>query len=66
MLVLTRKPPQQLVIGDSIRITLLETRETEVVLGIEAPADYQIQSEEMIPAHAGRNSSACNTGKIHA
>lgn len=54
MLVLTRKSNEQIVVGDSIRIRVLETRDTEVILGIEAPAEYTIRSEEKLPDFAGR------------
>jgi hypothetical protein len=49
MLVLTRKTNEQIVVGDSIRITVLETRDSEVVLAIEAPAENMIQSAEKLP-----------------
>jgi hypothetical protein len=49
MLVLTRKTNEQIVVGDSIRITVLETRDTEVVLAIEAPDENLIENAEKRP-----------------
>jgi carbon storage regulator len=49
MLVLTRKSKEQIVVGDSIRITVLETRDTEVLLAIEAPDENTIHRVEKLP-----------------
>jgi carbon storage regulator CsrA len=54
MLVFTRKPNEQIVVGDSIRITVLEIREREVVLAIEASAESAIQTAETLPDGGGR------------
>jgi carbon storage regulator CsrA len=43
MLVLARKSNEQIIIGDTIRITVLETRGTEVLLAVEAPAEDLIR-----------------------
>jgi carbon storage regulator CsrA len=42
MLVLTRKIQQQIQIGDSIRITILQVKGNSVRVGIEAPRDVRI------------------------
>lgn len=55
MLVLTRKSNEQIVVGDSIRITVLETRDTEVVLAIEAPAETMIRREAKFPERRVQN-----------
>ena len=47
MLVLSRKENQRVFIGDKIVITILRTKGNAIRLGIEAPADVQIQREEL-------------------
>ena len=55
MLVLSRKSNKQIIICNSIRITVLETRDTEVVLAIEAPNENNIyRAEKPRIAAAGR------------
>jgi len=47
MLVLTRKAGEAIAIGDSIRIKIVEIKEGQVRIGIEAPADQRILREEI-------------------
>ncbi len=47
MLILTRKIGESLLIGDNIRVTVLEIRGKQVRLGIEAPADIAVLREEL-------------------
>ncbi len=47
MLVLTRKTGEAVSIGDSIRIKIVEIKEGQVRIGIEAPADQRILREEI-------------------
>jgi len=47
MLVLTRKLGENIRIGDSVKITVLEVRSGQVKLGIEAPADVKVHREEI-------------------
>lgn len=47
MLVLTRKAGEALSIGDSITIKVIEIKEGQVRIGIEAPADQRILREEI-------------------
>ena len=47
MLVLTRKLGENIRIGDSIKITVLEVRSGEVKLGIEAPPEVKVHREEI-------------------
>lgn len=42
MLVLTRKSGEGIVIGDNIRIIILENREGRIRIGIEAPQEKKI------------------------
>lgn len=48
MLVLTRKPSEVIIIGDSIRITVVEIRGNRVRLGIEAPRDVPVARQEIV------------------
>jgi len=62
MLVLTRKPGEQIMIGDGIVITVLEGRGDGVRIGIEAPRGVPIQRREVIEAIAAANLAAAQAG----
>jgi carbon storage regulator len=62
MLVLTRKPGEQIVIGDGIVITVLEGRGDGVRIGIEAPRGVLIQRREVVEAIAAANLAAAEAG----
>ena len=62
MLVLTRKPGEQIIIGDGIVITVLEGRGDGVRIGIEAPRGVPIQRKEVIEAIAAANLAAAEAG----
>ena len=47
MLVLTRKIGEGIVIGDSIKVTLIEAKGGSVRIGIDAPRDTKIYREEV-------------------
>ncbi|MGE5507756.1 MAG: carbon storage regulator CsrA [Chitinophagales bacterium] len=47
MLVLTRKIDESIIIGDDIRITVVEVRHDQVKLGITAPRDIPVHREEV-------------------
>lgn len=50
MLVLSRKRDEKIVIGDSIKLTVIEIRGDIVRLGIEAPRDVTVHREEIYDA----------------
>jgi carbon storage regulator len=50
MLVLSRKPGQELVIGDNIRLTVVAIRGRQVQLGITAPLEVPIRRQELCPS----------------
>lgn len=47
MLVLTRKVDQSIMIGDHIRIVVVEVRGEQVKLGIDAPRDIMVHRQEI-------------------
>jgi carbon storage regulator len=53
MLVLTRKPGEQVVIGDAITVTVVSVLGNQVRLGFDAPAPVRIRRAEL-PGRQGR------------
>lgn len=47
MLVLTRKIDQSIIIGDNIKLIVVEIRGDQVKIGIEAPRDVTVHREEV-------------------
>ena len=47
MLVLTRKSGEAIRIGDDVRVVVVEIRENQVRLGIEAPIEQPVHREEI-------------------
>jgi carbon storage regulator len=47
MLVLSRKLGQEILIGDNIRVTVLEVKKGRVRLGVAAPEDVHILRKEL-------------------
>ncbi len=71
MLILSRKPGEAIVIGDGIRVVVLEADRRGVRLGIDAPADVAIVREEIVEAITDENrrataaaASAAQWGKL--
>ena len=52
MLVLSRRKDEAIVIGDNIRLMVLEVRGDKVRLGIDAPRDVPVHREEIAEAIA--------------
>lgn len=50
MLVLSRKRNESIVIGDDIKITVIEIRGDKVRLGIEAPREVTVHRQEVYEA----------------
>jgi carbon storage regulator len=50
VLVLSRKPGTQVVVGGNIRITILEIRGGVVKIGIEAPASVRVVRDDVAGA----------------
>ncbi|THJ65031.1 carbon storage regulator CsrA [Arthrobacter echini] len=58
MLVLTRKVGEQILIGDDIVITVLDSRGDGIRIGIDAPRGVRIQREEVLRAVVEANLAA--------
>jgi carbon storage regulator len=58
VLVLTRKSGQKIIIGDNIRIAVLEIQGDQVRIGIQAPRDITIHREEIYEEIQKENKAA--------
>lgn len=47
MLVLTRKPGEGIIVGDNIKVTIVEVRGGGIRIGIEAPREQKIYRQEV-------------------
>ncbi len=47
MLVLTRKRDESIIIGDNIKITVVEVRGDQVKIGVDAPRAIPVHREEV-------------------
>ena len=50
MLVLSRRKNESIVIGDNIKVVVIEIRGDKVRLGIEAPSDIPVHRQEVYDA----------------
>lgn len=58
MLILSRKQDQSILIGDNIKITIVEFKNNTVKIGIDAPRDLTILREELYTEIATENKKA--------
>ncbi len=58
MLILARKKNESIIIGENIRITVVEIKGENVKLGIDAPASVRILREELYKAVREENVKA--------
>jgi carbon storage regulator len=61
MLVLSRKVGEEIVIGEGIRVRVLEVQGRQVRLGFVAPAAVRIQREELLTSKSRREPEASAT-----
>jgi carbon storage regulator len=70
MLVLTRRPGEEIVIGGDIRIVIVQCNRKNVRIGIDAPATVKVDRREVherrkstpLPAARARPGLACASG----
>lgn len=58
MLILTRKVNETIIIGEDIRVSLIEIRGDQVRLGVEAPRNIKVYREEVFSAIQEENRAA--------
>lgn len=58
MLVLTRKPGEGIVIGDNIKITIVELKGGGVRIGIDAPRELKVHRQEVLDKIKQENKEA--------
>ncbi|NLK52173.1 MAG: carbon storage regulator CsrA [Syntrophomonadaceae bacterium] len=66
MLVLTRKLKESLVIGENIRVIILEVSGDQVKLGIEAPREISVYRHEIFEAIQEANRLAAQSTDLAA
>lgn len=64
MLVITRKLGQSVLVGDDIKITLMEIKGAQVRLGISAPSNVRIYREEVYSQIMNENKLAASTSDV--
>jgi carbon storage regulator len=51
MLILTRRPGETILIGENIKITVLDVDRNQIRIGIDAPKKIDIVREELVSEH---------------
>ena len=64
MLVLTRKEDESIMIGDTIEVKLLDVKENQVKLGIDAPKDIAVHRKEVYLAIQAENAEAADPAEV--
>ena len=64
MLVLTRKAGESIVIGNQVRITILEIQGRQIRLGVEAPGDISVHRGEVYERIKQENQMAIQGGDV--
>ena len=64
MLVLTRRSGESIVIGDDVRVVVLDSRGETVRLGIEAPRSVQVHRAEVYAEVQAANAAAVASGDL--
>ncbi len=58
MLVLTRRPGESVVVGHEVTVTVLEVRQDQVRIGVDAPRSVSIHRQEVYDQIVRENASA--------
>jgi len=64
VLIFTRKTGEAFLLGDEIRVVILEVRGKQIRIGIEAPADVPVLREEIIERIRAQNLTAAVTQEL--
>lgn len=64
MLILARRINEQIVIGDSIRVSVIDIRGDQVKLGIDAPRSVKVYRQEVFDAIQEENRKAAEGTSI--
>ena len=66
MLVLTRKENESIMIGDQVKVTVVEASGGQIRLGIEAPQEIEIYREELYKEikEENKKASTVNVNKL--
>lgn len=64
MLILARRVNEQIVIGDNIRISVIDIRGDQVKLGIEAPRAVKVYRQEVFDAIQEENRKAAGAASV--
>ncbi|MBI4596169.1 MAG: carbon storage regulator CsrA [Candidatus Tectomicrobia bacterium] len=65
MLILTRKSGESIVIGDNVKITIVEIKGNQVRLGIEAPHETSVHREEVYKKIRAANVLAADSSEVN-
>lgn len=63
MLILRRKTGESLVIGENVRVTVMDVYEGSVRLAIDAPREIPILRSELLEAQNANRDAACEESK---
>ena len=63
MLVLKRKKDESIIIGDNIKITIIQCDDGNVKLGIDAPKNVKVHREEVLLEIINENKDAIKVNK---
>jgi len=61
MLILSRKVDERVILGDDIKISIIEIRGDQVRIGIDAPKKVKVFREEVYMAIKAENKEALNS-----
>lgn len=64
MLILARKEQETIILGNDIKITVMEVKDGQVRLGIEAPKEVAIYRKEIYDAIQAENKQAATTKSL--
>ena len=64
MLILSRKVDERIILGDDIKISIIEIRGDQVRIGIDAPKKVKVFREEVYTAIKAENKEALKSASV--